>query len=86
MPYICIIKVKQVVTIKNIKIMKTITVKVKFKITGLNKTKSIKIGIESPKDKFPCFSELVNKVYSTKEPRLDKLFNEGYIIGVEEIR
>ena len=33
--------------------MKTITVKVKFKITELNKTKSIKIGIEFPEDKFP---------------------------------
>lgn len=65
--------------------MKTITVKVKFKITELNKTKSSKIGIEFPEDKFPCFSELVNKVYATRDPRLNKLFNEGYIIGVEEI-
>lgn len=65
--------------------MKTITVKVKFKITKLNKTKSIKIGIEFPEDEFPCFSELVNKVYATKDPRLSKLFNEGYIIGVEEL-
>lgn len=63
--------------------MKTITVKVKFKITELNKTKSIKIGIEFPEDKFPSFSELVNKVYATIDPRLNKLFNEGYIIGVE---
>lgn len=65
--------------------MKTITVKVKFKITGLNKTKSIKIGIEFPEDKLPIFSELVDKVYATREPRLNKLFNEGYIIGVETI-
>lgn len=65
--------------------MKTITVKVKFEITELNKTKSIKIGIEFPEDKFPCFSELVNKVYATRDPGLNKLFNEGYIIGVEEI-
>lgn len=65
--------------------MKTITVKVKFKITELNKTKSIKIGIEFPEDKLPRFSELVNKVYATRDPRLNKLFNEGYIIGVEEI-
>lgn len=63
--------------------MKTITVKVKFKITELNKTKSIKIGIEFPEDKFPSFSELVNKVYATIDPRLNKLFKEGYIIGVE---
>lgn len=66
--------------------MKTITVKVKFKITELNKTKSIKIGIEFPEDKFPCFSDLVNEVYATRDPpRLNKLFNEGYIIGVEEV-
>lgn len=48
--------------------MKTITVKVKFKITELNKTKSIKIGIEFPEDKFPCFSDLVNEVYATRDP------------------
>lgn len=65
--------------------MKTITVKDKFKITKLNKTKSIKIGIEFPEDKSPCFSELVNKVYAMRDPRLNKLFNEGYIIGVEEV-
>lgn len=33
--------------------METITVKGTFKITGLNKTKSIKIGIEFPEDKSP---------------------------------
>lgn len=65
--------------------MKTITVKVKFKITGSNKTKSVKIGVEFPEDKFPCFSELVNKVYATRDPRLIKLFNEGYIIGAEKV-
>lgn len=65
--------------------MKTITVKVKFKITELNKTKSIKIGIEFPEDEFPRFFELVNKVYAMRDPRLNKLFSEGYIIGVEEV-
>lgn len=33
----------------------------------------------------PCFSELVNKVYVTIDPRLNKLFYEGYINGVEVI-
>lgn len=65
--------------------MKTITVKVKFKITELSKTKSIKIGVEFPEDRFPCFSELVNRVYATMNPLLNKLFYEGYIIGVETI-
>lgn len=35
--------------------MKTITLKVKFKITELNKTKSVKIGVEFPEDEFPLF-------------------------------
>lgn len=65
--------------------MKTITLKVKFRITESNKTKSVKIGVEFPEDEFPCFSELVNKVYATTDPRLNKLFYEGYIIGVEVI-
>ena len=65
--------------------MKTITLKVKFKITESNKIKSVKIGVEFPEDKFPSFSELVNKVYATIDPRLNKLFYEGYIIGVEVI-
>lgn len=65
--------------------MKTITLKVKFKTTESNKTKSVKIGVEFPKDEFPCFSELVNKVYATMNPRLNKLFCEGYIIGVEVV-
>lgn len=65
--------------------MKTITLKVKFRIPESNKTKSIKIGVEFPEDKFPCFHELVKKVYSTIDPRLSKLFSEGYIIGVEDV-
>lgn len=48
--------------------MKTITLKVKFKITESNKTKSVKIGVEFPEDESPCFSELVNKVYATIDP------------------
>lgn len=36
--------------------MKTITLKVKFKITESNKIKSVKIGVEFPEDKFPPVS------------------------------
>lgn len=65
--------------------MKTITVKVKFKMTGEDKTKTVKIGLEFPSGDFPCFSEIVDKVYKSCDPKLNRLFGVGYIIGVEEV-
>lgn len=65
--------------------MKTITVKVKFKIAETNKTKTVKVGLDFPKLKFPCFAEMVDEVYKVSDPGLDKLFGVGYIIGVEQI-
>lgn len=66
--------------------MKTITVKVKFKMTGEDKTKTVKIGLEFPSGDFPCFSEIVDKVYkSMSSPKLNRLFGVGYIIGVEQV-
>lgn len=65
--------------------MKTITVKVKFKMTGEDKTKTVKIGLEFPSGDFPCLSEIVDKVYKTSDPKLNELFGVGYIIGVEQI-
>lgn len=61
--------------------MKTITVKVKFVTDKGNKI--IKLDLEFPKYKYPCFGEIVDKVYSTNESRLNKLFKEGYIKGIE---
>lgn len=63
--------------------MKTITVKVKFKMGSKNK--SIKLDLEFPKDKYPCFAELVDEVYRMRIPKLNEMFNGGYIIGVEQI-
>lgn len=65
--------------------MKTITVKVKFKMTEVNKTKTAKVLLEFPDAAFPCFSEIVDKVYKNRDPKLSKLFGAGYIIGVEQI-
>lgn len=65
--------------------MKTITVKVKFKMTGEDKTKTVKIGLEFPSGDFPCFSEIVDEVYKSCDPKLNALFGNGYIIGVEQI-
>lgn len=63
--------------------MKTITVKAKFKIGS--RIKSIKVDLEFRKDKYPCFGELVDELYCTKSPKLNEMFNGGYLIGVEEI-
>lgn len=64
--------------------MKTITVKVKFKLGS--RIKSIKLDLEFPEDKFPCFGELVDEIYSTGDNhKLNEMFNGGYIIGVEQI-
>lgn len=63
--------------------MKTITVKVKFKIGSKNK--SIKVDLKYRKDKYPCFGELVDELYCTNSPKLNELFGVGYIIGVEQI-
>lgn len=65
--------------------MKTITVKVKFKMTGENKTKTVKVGLEFPNGDFPCFPEIVDEVYKSCDPKLNALFGNGYIIGTEII-
>lgn len=65
--------------------MKTITVKVKFKIAGTNKTKTVKVGLYSLKLTIPCFAEMVDEVYKVSDPGLNELFEVGYIIGVEQI-
>lgn len=65
--------------------MKTITLKVKFKIAETNKTKTVKVGLDFPKLTIPCFAEIVDEVYKVRDPKLDELFGVGYIIGVEQI-
>lgn len=65
--------------------MKTIVVKVKFKIAETDKTKTVKVGLDFPKESFPCFSEMVDEVYKVRDPKLNELFEVGYIIGVEQI-
>lgn len=65
--------------------MKTITVKVKFKMPEVNKTKTVKVGLDFPKLTIPCFAEIVDEVYKARDPKLNELFGVGYIIGVEEI-
>lgn len=63
--------------------MKTITVKARFKMGS--KIKSIKVDLKYRKDKYPCFGELVNELYCTNSPKLNKMFENGYLIGVEQI-
>lgn len=65
--------------------MKTITVKVKFKIPEVNKTKTIKVDLKYRKDKYPCFGELVDELYCTNSPELNEMFENGYLIGVEQV-
>ena len=65
--------------------MKTIVVKVKFKIAETNKTKTVKVGLDFPKLTIPCFAEIVDEVYKVRDPKLNELFGVGYIIGVEQI-
>lgn len=65
--------------------MKTITVKVKFKMTGVNKTKTVKVGLNFPELAFPSFAEMVDEIYKTSDPKLNELFGVGYIIGVEQV-
>lgn len=65
--------------------MKTITVKVKFKIPEVNKTKTVKVGLDFPKLAIPCFAEIVDNIYESTDPKLNRLFGVGYIIGVEQI-
>ena len=65
--------------------MITITVKAKFKLTGKNETKTVKIELEFPSGDFPCFPEIVDKVYYSNDPKISSLFTIGYIIGVELI-
>ena len=65
--------------------MKTITVKVKFKIVETNKTKTVKVGLDFPKLTSPCFAEMVDEIYKVSDPKLNELFGVGYIIGVEQV-
>lgn len=65
--------------------MKAIVVKVKFKIPEVNKTKTVKVGLDLPKLTIPGFAEIVDEIYKTSGPKLNELFGVGYIIGVEQI-
>lgn len=65
--------------------MKTITVKAKFKMTGVDKTKTVKVDLKFRKDKYPCFGELVDELYCTSSPKLNEMFENGHLIGVEQI-
>ena len=65
--------------------MKTITVKVKFKMSEVNKTKTVKVGPDFPELTIPCFAEIVDEIYKNSDPKLNRLFGVGYIIGVEQI-
>lgn len=65
--------------------MKTIVVKVKFKATGSNKTKTVKVSLDFPKSMIPCFAEIVDEIYKTSYPKLNELFGAGYIIGAERV-
>lgn len=63
--------------------MKKITLKAKFKIGS--RIKSIKVDLEYRKDKYPCFGELVDELYCTNSPKLNEMFDNGNLIGVEQI-
>lgn len=63
--------------------MKTITLKAKFKMGS--RIKSIKVDLKFRDDKYPCFGELVDELYCTKSPKLNEMFENGYLIGVERI-
>ncbi len=63
--------------------MKTITLKAKFKMGS--RIKSIKVDLKFRKDKYPCFGELVDELYCTKSPKLNEMFENGYLIGVEQV-
>lgn len=63
--------------------MKTITLKAKFKIGS--RIKSIKVDLEYRNDEYSCFGDLVDELYCTKSPKLNKMFENGYLIGVEQI-
>jgi len=63
--------------------MKTITLKAKFKMGS--RIKSIKVDLKFRKDKYPCFGELVDELYCTNSPKLNEMFENGYLIGVEQI-
>lgn len=65
--------------------METTTLKVKFKLTGENKTKTIKVTSERFTGK--CFSEMVDEIYCMNDNAdLNKMFaSDAYIIGVEQL-
>lgn len=63
--------------------MKTITLKAKLKMGS--RIKSIKVDLKFRKDKYPCFGELVDELYCTKSPKLNEMFENGYLIGVEQV-
>lgn len=57
--------------------------KAKFKTGG--RIKSIKVDLEYRRDRYPCFAEIVDEIYKNSDPKLNELFENGYLIGVEQI-
>lgn len=64
--------------------METITVKVKFRIDS-NKTKTVKLIIETPRASELSFPEIVDEVYKSNDPSLSKMWGVGYVIAIEQI-
>jgi hypothetical protein len=54
-------------------------------MTEVNKTKTVKVDLKYRKDKYPCFGELVDELYCTNSPKLNEMFENGYLIGVEQV-
>lgn len=65
--------------------MKTITAKVKFKITEANKTKTVKAGPDFPKPAIPCFAGTADGIYKNSDPKSNRLFGAGYITGAGQV-
>lgn len=65
--------------------MKTITVKVKFRMWEEDRNKTVKLELDFPDGSTPCFPEMVDEVYKSNDPKLNGVFGNGYIIGVEQI-
>lgn len=64
--------------------MKTIAVKVKFKI-GTNKTKTVKAVIEHPRADELSFIETVDEVYKNNDPSLSKMWGIGCVVAIEQM-
>ena len=65
--------------------MKKIIVKVKFRMWEEDRNRTIKLTLDFPENYIPCFPEIVDEIYNSNDPKLDGLFDSGYIIGVEQI-